>query len=173
MKIILTSIRLTILLPVLLSCIIIVGCERRTTPPGPDAVFGVITDTSIHFQLLKWEEGLSILFIDRMSQHKTSGHGSTSNPVYREAGSAGNEGGHGYDWEILTTDGKTADIRINDTAYNVGEGSVFVVQLNGEQINIHQLELDLSKLKSNGNDCQSFLKDNPNVIQLVGVKPGK
>jgi hypothetical protein len=165
------SIRILLLALAVLWCAAVVGCGRRTTPPGASVLYAQIPGTGTHFQFLKWQEGLAILFVDGIAgSHTTSGGGSTSDPVHHRTGQVKSKEGHGYDWELETTDGLTAKFKINDTNYEVGKGTVFVVHLNSELATVHQLDLDLSKLNFDQNDCLSFLQNNPDLIKLAEGK---
>ena len=66
-----------LLVPLMLAVpIAFVGCgQGKTTPPGPVSSFGVVYHGA-HCTYVKWEEGLTVMFLDRMSGH--SGHGSSS-----------------------------------------------------------------------------------------------
>jgi hypothetical protein len=49
-----------------------------------------------------------------------------------------------FDWEIETPDGQTARFRIDGTAYDLSQGTVFLVRSEGRQIEVEQLQRDLS-----------------------------
>lgn len=154
------------LLALTLFCCVTMGGCHRTTPPGPSSSFGMV-EPNTHFQFLLWEEGLAIMIVDNITDdHQSSGHGSTSDPVYRQTGSAESKEGDRYDWEIETTDGRTAELKINSIDYDIAKGAVFVIQMNGKQPTVDQLDLDLSEL-SDVADCRAFIKENRDVIKLA------
>jgi hypothetical protein len=145
----------------------LIGCGgSRTTPPGPDGCFSVI-DEGAHFTFLKWKEGLAIMFVDRLNNHRTSGSSSTDDPVHRHRGSGQSDDGRRYDWELTTEDGRTASLKIHEKKYDLSEGTLFAIQLDSEQFTVHQLDHDISRLKNRIEDCRSFLRDNPDVLQRI------
>ena len=143
-----------------------VGCFNQSTPPGPSSSFGII-QPGTHFEFSLWEEGLAVLVIDNIpTAHSSGGIGSTIDPVYRQTGKAQTKTGAGYDWEIATTDGRTADIKINGADYDIAQGAVFVVEVNGEECKIQQLDLDLSGI-SDVEDCKKFIEANTDKLQVA------
>jgi len=150
----------------------LVGCGSGTTPPGPNSVFGFV-ETDIHFDFLIWEEGLAVLFVDNLTdEHSSSGHSSTSDPVHHHTGWARSKEGYEYRWAIRTSDGRTAEIEINNVGHDVAKGTVFVISHEGEEIAVEQLDLDLSNLSS-VSDCQSFIAENRTTITFPGDKPDR
>jgi hypothetical protein len=126
-----------------------------------------MVEPNTHFQFLLWEEGLAIMIVDNITGgHHGGGHGSTSDPVRRQTGSAESKEGDRYDWEIETTDGRTAELKINSIDYDIAKGAVFVIQMNGKQLSVDQLDLELPEL-SDVADCRAFIKENRDVIKLA------
>ena len=150
----------------------LVGCGSGSTPPGPNSVFGFV-ETDIRFDFLIWEEGLVVLFVDNFAEeHSGSGHSSTGDPVYRHTGWARSKEGHEYRWEIRTSDGRRAEIEINNVGYDVAKGTVFVVRHEGDEVAVEQLDLDLSNLSS-VSDCETFIAENRNTITFPGDEPDR
>ena len=143
-----------------------VGCVTKSTPPGPDTVLATVEDAS--FSFLKWKDGLAIMFVDEFNGHRVGGPGgSTEDPVYRVTGSSESGDGHGYNWELETSDGKIAKLKIDGVQYDLGKGGLFVVQLDGDQVIVHQKDVDLSELNTDHEDCQAFLKARPDLLKLA------
>jgi len=159
--------RMLVVALVVASPVAFIGCGRgKTTPPGPESSFSVIADGA-HCSFLKWEEGLTIMFLDRMSSHTQHGSSSTDDPFHRHRGSAKSEDGSRYDWELTTKDGRTANLEINGTKYDLSEGTLFAIQVEGKQVTVHQLENDISQLANQTEDCSKFLRDNPDIVQRI------
>ena len=113
-----------------------------------------------------WEEGLAVLIIDNIpAAHSSGGIGSTVDPVYRQTGEAQSKKGAGYDWEIATTDGRSADIRIHNSDFDITKGTVFVVEVNEEGCEVQQLDLDLSGIIE-VEDCKQFIEANADKLQF-------
>ena len=70
-------------------------------------------------------------------------------------------------WDLTTTDGRTGNLEINGTPYDLSEGALFAIQVEGEQVTVHQLENDISQLGHQIEDCSKFVRDNPDVVQRI------
>ena len=141
------------------------GCTRKSTPPGPASSFGIV-EPGTHFEFLLWEEGLAILLIDNCTKaHESSGGSSTNDPVYRRRGSAVSEEGYQYSWALETSDGKAANVEIEGTVYDIGDGGVFSVKATNDGVTVEQIDLDLSQLTGIA-DCQNFIRDNREALSL-------
>jgi hypothetical protein len=116
---------------------------------------------------VKWEEGLTVVFLDRMSGHSGHGCSSTEDPLHRHRGSAQSDDGTGYEWELTTRDGRTGRLKINGTPYDLSEGALFAVQVEDEQVTVHQLDNDISQIGHRIEDCPKFVRDNPEVAQRI------
>ena len=165
-----TSIRMRLLSVALFCCVTIAGCGGGKTPPGPTSSFGMV-EPDTHFQFLLWDEGLAIMFVDTMMvAHHSGGRGSTTDPVRRQRGSALSKTGDRYDWEIETTDGRTATLKINSVEYEIAKGAVFVIQMKDKKPTVDQLDLDVSKL-SDVASCRAFIKENRDALKLSDTEP--
>ena len=157
-----------LLVPLMLAVpIAFVGCgQGKTTPPGPVSSFGVVYHGA-HCTFVKWEEGLAVMFLDRMRGHSGHGSSSTEDALHRHRGSAQSEDGTGYEWELTTTDGRTGSLEINGTPYDLSEGALFAIQVEDKQVTVHQLENDISQLGHQIEDCSKFVQDNPDIVQRI------
>jgi hypothetical protein len=156
----------SLLLVFLLGAMSIVGCAGRSTPPGPSITSSVVED--LGFTFLKWKEGRSIMFVDNLRGRQTGGGGgSTSDPVYRGSGSSTSKDGRGYAWSYETTDGKRVDLTIDGVAYDLDKGGMFVIHLAGDQVTVHQQDVDLSQLTTDYEGFRAFLKGKPNLLALA------
>ena len=135
------------------------GCGSRATPPGPSSVFGFV-EPDLRFNFVLWKEGLAVMFVDNIGdQRHSSGHSSTGDPVYRQTGWARSKDGAEYNWEIRTSDGRTAELKINGVSYDIAKGTVFVILTGERKIAVDQLDLDLSGL-FDVSDCRTFITKN-------------
>ncbi|HEY1859998.1 MAG TPA: hypothetical protein VGG61_06570 [Gemmataceae bacterium] len=154
------------------------GCwiRNRPAPPGPREISGEIPELKsaserlpAEFQFLQWREGLNLLIVDGLSHFNVrSGH----RYYYDCEGSAGSskEYGPGYNWRIDTRDGKTATFRFDDKEYDLSEGALFVVKANGDKVEVHQLNRDLSPLPWDRTAIADFLKNDAEIRKILGVK---
>ena len=121
------------------------ACSTQKTPPGASIISGVVVDSNIHASLLKWDEGLQVILVDTQTSHHSHGKGSTSNPIFKQTGGAKSEGTAGYEWEIETTDGKTAKMKIDGQSFELAKGSFFVIEQVGESFEVKQYEFTFPK----------------------------
>ena len=154
---------------VIASCAVFAGCDSETTAPPAPATASGTTAEGAYFTFLKWEEGLAIMIVDpMMNEHRGPTGPSTSEPIPGIHGSAKSEDGASYDWQLETTDGRTAKFTINDVQYDLANGTLFVVYANGEHIRVQQLDEDLSHVNAaDAQACQAFLRGKPDVTKLL------
>jgi hypothetical protein len=144
----------------------LVGCGTRTTPPGPTTIGTSAPGMSITF--LRWKEGLMVLFVDNVKgRHRSEGSGSPDNPVYTQRGSAGDADAGGYQWQLQTTDGKSANCRINGKEYDLSKGTLFVIKAKGEQVEVHQLKRDLTAIPVDALGCTEPLQKDVEIRKLL------
>lgn len=128
---------------VLLICVAIVsGCRTTLVPPipAPQTVSGMTRDRT-SYTFLKWEGGLAIMLLDHCDVHSMSGS-SVDGESDRRKGDAHwwdqdtNEWQDGYEWELETPDGRTAQFSINKVQYDLEQGSVFRINAKGDQVTV-------------------------------------
>jgi hypothetical protein len=136
------------------------GCSKKSTPPGPYKSIGKMSAKGNNFQLLKWENGLAIMFVDRLGGSRgSSGRGSTEDPIYREEGWAKSNEGLGYEWVLETSDGITAKMTIEGVSYDAKQGGVFHVTHVDGKPTVTQLEFELTTLGEDMSGFESFLEE--------------
>jgi hypothetical protein len=55
--------------------------------------------------------------------------------------------GRAVSWSAVTKDGKTGTVTVNDKAYQLADGAVFLVRTTGGSIRVTQVKQDVSGLK--------------------------
>jgi hypothetical protein len=149
----------------------LVGCSTRTTPPGATTIGTSAPGMNITY--LGWKEGLRVLFVDDVKgSHSSQGSGSTDNAMYTASGSAGAVDAGGYRWQIETRDGKSATCQINGKEYDLSKGTLFVIQATGEQVEVHQLQRDLSNIPLNAEGCREAVREDAEIRKVLGTDPG-
>jgi hypothetical protein len=145
----------------------LVACGR-TTPPGPNAVFGAAVGQASYL-LLDWQEGLRIMIWDDIVDggHGNSGSGSTSDPVYHESGSAQAADGRGYEYNVETSDGQQADFTIDGRPYDLEQGRLFLIRTAGDETQVQQLDLDLSGLTPTNDGIVAFGRETPEIAAFI------
>ena len=141
------------------------GC-RRYTPPGPNTHTAKVEDTP--YVLLRWNEGLSVMmWFDFTGNVSTSGHSSTSDPIYSGSGRLEAIDGRRVEWQFKTEDGKTVTYKINDTTYNLSEETLFLISTRNDRVNIQQIGRDLSDVSPTVESCTEFAKNDPDVSAFI------
>lgn len=141
------------------------GCQQ-STPPGADIVFGKTGNSSYTF--LHWKEGLRILiWFDVAGEVSGSGSGSTSDPVYRVAGRASASDGRRIDWRVETADGRTATFSIDGRSYDLSKGVLFLVRTKGGDLQVQQLDRDLSAVGPTNESCEAFAETDPDISRFI------
>ncbi len=155
------SFSLIILLLALAAC-------GRTTPPGPNAVFGG-ADGQASYLLLDWQEGLRILIWDDIVDggHDNSGSGSTSDPVFYQSGGAQATDGRSYEYALETSDGLQADFSIDGVPYDLEQGRLFLIRTAGDGTQVQQLDLDLSGLTPTNDGIVAFGRETPEIAAFI------
>ena len=155
---------------VLVVAVTMTGCSRNaTTIPSPPVSASCSSNKDmggVRFSFHKWKEGLAIMFVDQMNGGVTE-NGSLDGTTYTDRVSVRREDGIGYEWQLTTKDGRSADLRINDVSYDLTRGALFAIQLDGKNVIVHQVDRDLSKLNIDLAQCTAFVHANPDLIQLV------
>ncbi|HUG69517.1 MAG TPA: hypothetical protein VMM76_17330 [Pirellulaceae bacterium] len=150
------------------------GCSRTTVPrtaPAPQTVSGMTRDRT-SYTLLKWNEGLAIMLVDHCDVHHMSGSSDTGEPN-RRTGDAhwwdedSKEWQGGYEWQLETTDGRTAVFTVNNVKYDLSQGAVFRIDINGYEATVKQLDHDLSNIQPNRTSCDNFVTADPELIKAA------
>jgi hypothetical protein len=126
----------------------------------------------LHFSFHRWKEGLAIMFVDQINGSVTN-TGSVDGMTYTERGAVKRSDGTGYEWRLKTKDGRSADLTINDLSYDLTNGALFAIELDGEKVIVHQIDRDLSDLKIDLKQCTAFVNNSPEIVQLVTGKGNK
>jgi hypothetical protein len=133
------------LLPLVLVAILvaILSSAMRARAPGLAATEGTTGQAKYVYywserglRLMIWHDAAEVSLVT-----ETSG---TARPARRLSGRATTGGQPLFDWEIETTDGRTARFRIDGIVYDLNEGAVFLIRSEGGRIEVDQLQRNLS-----------------------------
>jgi len=161
--------RVVLLLAVFL---FLAACSARTTPPGPNAIAGAVGNTS--YTLLAWDEGLRILiWTDLTGAWGSTGSGSTEDEVYREEGYAEAPDGQSFVYYLETRDGLTASFSIDDKPFDLEQGSLFLVVSSDGEIEVTQLDYDLSTLTPTNEGIEAFGQNMPAIADMMEQAGGR
>lgn len=149
----------------------LIACAGKNTPPGASFVYGQIhvpDGFGGSFTALRWKEGLTILLIDDIGAgHESSGSGSTEGSIWRGQGGAVAADGRDVSWRVETADGKTASFFINRQAYDLAQGTLFLIRTTGGRASVIQQKRDLAGRCLDPDDCELWLKSDPIVTQFI------
>jgi hypothetical protein len=150
-----------------IALLILTACGGRT-PPGPNAVFGGVNGQASYL-LLDWQAGLRILIWDDIvdGEHDNSGSGSTTDPVFRQSGSARAADGRGYEYALETSDGLQAAFTIDGAPYDLEQGRLFLIRTAGEGTRVQQLDMDLSGLTPTNDGIAAFGRETPEIAAFI------
>ena len=147
------------------------ACAGKTTPPGANMILASFIEPdgfAGSYTLLQWQEGLSIAIVDdSQGGHQSSGSGSTEDPVWRGQGSIGIQNGQDITWRVETQDGQTAQFFINEQAYDLTQGTLFLIKTEAEPLQITQHQGPNLGTCSDTESCQQLLKQDPAVLQFM------
>jgi hypothetical protein len=151
--------------------IALAGCSGKSTPPGASFVYGQVDvpeGFGGSFTAWRWNEGLTILLLDDIEAgHESSGAGSTESPIWRGQGGAVAADGRQVSWRAETTDGKTASFSIDGHAYDLAQGTLFLIRARGGRMSVLQQKRDLAGRCTDSEDCQLWLKSDPTAAQFI------
>lgn len=148
--------------------IVLLAACGRTTPPGPNAVFGAVEGMASYL-LLDWKEGLRILIWDDIVDggHDNGGSGSTTDPVFHQSGGAQAADGRSYEYSAETSDGLQADFTIDGRPYDLEQGRLFLIRTAGDGTLVQQLDLDLSRLTPTNDGINAFGQETPEIAAFI------
>ena len=154
-------------LSLLLLLLVSSGCTR-TTPPGPNTVFATLEE-GVSFSFLTWEEGLRLMiWYDDASGVWHGGSGSTQDPVYHQTGHAQGANGREVEWTLDTEDGETATFQLDGQPYDLAQGALFLISLQGDQVQVRQLERDLAGVTPTVEGVGAFGRSDPDIAAFIG-----
>jgi hypothetical protein len=156
---------LLLLLLAMLLMSTMVGCGKSTAP-GANIAGGVYKQSG--YTLMKWEEGLAIMiWHDAIAASNSHGSSSTGSSVYTLKGHAESKNGTRVEWDLETSDGKTAQFIIDNTNYDLSEGALFIISTKTGTITIMQLNRDLSDVQPEYDSCVAFGENDLDVADFL------
>jgi hypothetical protein len=152
----------------LIMLLLMLAACGRSTPPGPNAVYGAAVGKASYL-LLDWQEGLRILIWDDIVDggHGYSGSGSTSDPVFHQSGDASAADGRSYEYSVETSDGQQAEFTIDGTTYDLEQGKLFLISTTGDGTQVQQLDLDLSGLTPTNDGIVAFGRETVEIAAFI------
>lgn len=147
------------------------GCGGKTTPPGASFISGGFTEPDGFggsFVVLQWPDGLNVVLVDDVEgEHESSGSSSTEDPVWRGQGASRAADGRQVNWRVESTNGQTGTFFIDEQAYDLEHGTLFLIRTGGGQTDVTQHQLALAGSCSDYDECHRTLLNEPAVAQFV------
>ena len=154
----------------LLIASVLISCSPGSTPPGANSIGGVVDGSSYSYHY--WEEGLAILIWQNTSYgsgESCSGTASTEDPVYRLECNASAPEGRDYSWKVHATDGVTAEMWIEDQQFDLSKGTMFLVNIGEDGVQVEQLQRDLSDLERSNEAISALAVSDPDVANFMAT----
>lgn len=135
--------------------------------PSPKTIFNhTAAEGDVSFDFLKWDEGLTLLVVDDARRgHEVTGMGQLGDLLWK--GSGDDFDGGSFQWQLETNDGQNARFVLNDQAYELSEGALFVVRTRGETVQVLQLKRDLSAVPLDVDAGREYLKKDTEVMKFL------
>jgi hypothetical protein len=150
------------------------GCGTRTMPEGASTISGsllVPEGTGGRFSILRWPNGLNIILVDDIVsgdyEGSASGNGSTEDPTWRGEGWTRAADGREFYWRVETTDGKTTAFFINDQAYALEQGTMFLIRVTPGSTQVVQHKDVPAGRCFDYDSCEQLLKNDPAIKQFI------
>ena len=154
---------------ILISLICLIGlaaCGSGTTPPGANTAGGQYEGVS--YTLMQWPQGQTImLWHDVTEASFCDGSGSTDDPVYRLTCQATQDDATRLTWAAQTRNGQDVDFQIDGTAYDLANGTLFLVDTSGSRTAVTQLQRDLTAVTVEREDIIAFAQSDPEIREFT------
>ena len=143
------------------------SCSPKSTPPGANSIGGSVD--GIIYSYHYWEEGLAILIWHDFSYgaESCSGTGSTEDPVYRLECAVEALDGRRFSWEVHSSDGLTAAMWIDDTSFDLSQGTMFLVSSQDNGTQVIQLQRDFSELEPDNETISAMAISDSDVANFI------
>jgi len=139
------------------------GIGGGATSVGDTAVQYVSISPDGRISLLIWSD-----LPDKAGSSSEGGlFGSTAEGFFSSAD------GRRVDWKWKAPREKGGDFQINGTPHDLANGTLFLVSTKGGQIQVTQLEVDLSKVHSDKQGFEAFANAQPKVAKFIAEAAGQ
>ena len=81
--------------------------------------------------------------------------------------------GRRVDWSWKAPKERGGDFQINGISHDLANGTLFLVSTKGGQVQVTQLDVDLSKVQSDKQGFEAFANTQPKVAKFIGEAAGQ
>jgi hypothetical protein len=123
----------------------------------------------LHFAMTKFQGGLTVMVVDRLngSSH-VAGKSDTQQSVTTARVTTPN--GPDLEWRLASRDGHNGELQINGRDFDLAQGTLFVLEARGNEIEVHQLQHDLTGLACNIPAATAFVNEHRDELDpLTGA----
>jgi hypothetical protein len=136
--------------------------------PGRPAGGGTasIGDTTVHYVQLGPDGRIGLVVWSDLSG---AGGQKSESDLFKSttAGFVSSPDGRRVDWEWKGSREKSGDFQINGSAYDLANGTLFLVSTTRGQVQVTQLDVDLSNIKPGKQGLEAFANNQPKVAQFI------
>lgn len=144
------------------------GCAQSVTDPAVAPVAASCSTNKdlngLHLTFVRWGPDLQVMFVDDL-EGSSYARGSSEGHQYRYQATIRPPQGPALNWEMVSRDGRTARLVINDQNYDLKAGRLFAVRLVEDQITVKQFTRDMSELPCEIPKCTQFVNDDQELLQ--------
>lgn len=147
---------------------LVLGSSPKSTPPDDNSFGGLVDGVAYSYRY--WEEGLAILIWQDLSYgtgETCSGTGSTEDPVYRLECNVDAPDGRSFGWKVNTSDGVTGEMWIGERSFDLSKGTMFLVSIGEVDLQVEQLQRDLSGLDPSIEAISTLADSEPDVANFI------
>lgn len=145
-----------------------VGCAQSVGDPVVAPVAASCSTNKdlngLHLSFVRWGPELQVMFVDNL-EGSSNARGSLEGHQYRYHATVRPAQGPELDWEMVSRDGRTARLVINDQNYDLKGGRLFAVRLVDDKITVRQFARDMSELPCEIPKCTKFVNDDQELLQ--------
>lgn len=128
-----------------LCTVILTACSQQVSPPGPNTLTGSLATAG--YVMHRWDLGITmLLFFDKYEGvfcESSSGSGDLESLTECSINPA--SGGE-IIWQVRSSDGKDADLTIDDEHFDVSADALFFIQIDGPDVRVEKLDRELGAI---------------------------
>jgi hypothetical protein len=157
---------------VLLLLTYLAGCSTKLPIPGCQSNGMAVRDTWVQYGTCR-DDLIIVVWSDIADLTGKSGgvtDGSHALPSANRVDLGGlrhTDGGRKVDWQVVTADGKTGPVTVNNMEYRLEDGAIFLVRTKGGAAKVIQVKLDLSRMKPGVETWERLARESPEIKEFM------
>lgn len=126
-----------------------------------------VGETSVQYVSINPERRISLLVWSDLNDGPGGSSGEAGLFGSSCKGFASSADGRRIDWAWQGAKEKGGDFQINGTAYDLANGTLFLVSTKGGPVRVTQLDVDLAKVQADKQGFEALAKDQPKITQFL------